>query len=292
MELPLVVGVDGSASSLLAVDWAVAEAVRHGVPLRLVHASLWERYEGTMPPFSPGRGPSGQDLDEQIIAAAAERARLADPDVKVTTDVLPEDTVSALLREGRTAFALVTGHRGRGELSGLLLGSTGLAVASRAECPVIVVRGERSNLEGTHRRVALGVGDAGDSSAAVAFAFREAGLRGGRLEAVHAWRCPARELPDFPAYAGEVADPHRHEAERYLDGVLRAPALEYPDIAVRRGIREGAARDALLDAALTADLLVVGARRRHGSLGMQLGPVNHAVLHHAACPVAVVPQPA
>lgn len=56
MELPLVVGVDGSESSLLAVDWAVAEAVRHGVPLRLVHASLWERYEGTMPPFSPGRG--------------------------------------------------------------------------------------------------------------------------------------------------------------------------------------------------------------------------------------------
>jgi nucleotide-binding universal stress UspA family protein len=212
--------------------------------------------------------------------------------VKVTAEVVPEDTVSALLRESRAAFVLVTGHRGRGELAGLLLGSTGLAVASRAQCPVIVVRGEQPNRQGAFGRVALGVGGSGDSPAAVAFAFREAGLRGGRLDAVHAWRCPARELPDFPAHAGEVADPHRREAERHLDGVLRAPALEHPDIAVRRGIREGAARDALLDAALTADLLVVGARRRHGSLGMQLGPVNHAVLHHAACPVAVVPQPA
>ncbi|MFE0130693.1 universal stress protein, partial [Streptomyces sp. NPDC059037] len=42
--------------------------------------------------------------------------------------------------------------------------------------------------------------------------------------------------------------------------------------------------------ARTADLLVVGARRRKGHVGMQLGPVNHAVLHHAACPVAVVPH--
>ncbi|WP_425584885.1 universal stress protein [Streptomyces vastus] len=37
-------------------------------------------------------------------------------------------------------------------------------------------------------------------------------------------------------------------------------------------------------------LLVVGARRRHGHVGLQLGLVNHAVLHHAPCPIAVVPQ--
>lgn len=46
MELPLVVGVDGSEPSLRAMDWAVDEAARHGLPLRLVHAFLWERYEG------------------------------------------------------------------------------------------------------------------------------------------------------------------------------------------------------------------------------------------------------
>ncbi|MEU9383029.1 universal stress protein, partial [Streptomyces sp. NPDC048279] len=46
MDLPLVVGVDGSESSLRAVDWAADEAALRGAPLRLVYASLWERYEG------------------------------------------------------------------------------------------------------------------------------------------------------------------------------------------------------------------------------------------------------
>ncbi|WP_127361108.1 universal stress protein [Actinacidiphila soli] len=289
MEFPLVVGVDGSESGLQAVDWAVGEAARHEVPLRLVYASLWERYEGRMPSFGPGR-PSERVMAEHIIASAAERAWLGNPDVKLSTDVLPEDTVSALLREGREAFALVTGHRGRGELAGALLGSVGLAVASRAQCPVIVVRGAQPNAQGTFGRVVLGVGEAGEGEAAVAFAFREAELRGGGLDAVRAWRCPARELPDFPTHQAEAADPHRREAERLLDDALRAPAREHPGVAVRRETREGTARDALLDAAVSADLLVVGARRRHGSFGMQLGPVNHAMLHHAACPVAIVPQ--
>lgn len=56
MELPLVVGVDGSEFSLRAVDWATAEAARYGLPLRLVHASLWQRYEQpgtTTPPARP-----------------------------------------------------------------------------------------------------------------------------------------------------------------------------------------------------------------------------------------------
>ncbi|MCF3124579.1 universal stress protein [Streptomyces arenae] len=53
----------------------------------------------------------------------------------------------------------------------------------------------------------------------------------------------------------------------------------------RREVVEGHARTVLLDAARTAR-----ARRREGHLGMRLGPVNHTVLHHAACPVAVVPR--
>lgn len=52
----------------------------------------------------------------------------------------------------------------------------------------------------------------------------------------------------------------------------------------------GPTRQALLEAAAGADLLVVGARRRHGHLGLQLGLTNHAVLHHAPCPVVVITQ--
>ncbi len=46
----------------------------------------------------------------------------------------------------------------------------------------------------------------------------------------------------------------------------------------------------LLDASADADLIVVGAPRRHGHFGVQLGRVAHALLHHSQCPVAVIPQ--
>ncbi|MFF1650664.1 universal stress protein [Streptomyces sp. NPDC058240] len=54
---------------------------------------------------------------------------------------MTEDAGIALLHEARHAEALITGERGRGGLTGLLLGSVGLAAAARAPCPVTVVRG-------------------------------------------------------------------------------------------------------------------------------------------------------
>ncbi|WP_181809158.1 universal stress protein, partial [Streptomyces shenzhenensis] len=151
MTLPLVVGVDGSDPSLLAVDWAVQEAARHDLPLRLVYASRWERYEAGVQLDGTQR-PSERVLAEHIVASAAERAAQRGPDVKVTTDILADDPVRALLHAGDEAYALVTGERGRGELTGLLLGSVGLAVAAKAHCPVIVVRGRRRPARPRRRR--------------------------------------------------------------------------------------------------------------------------------------------
>ncbi|GGW50067.1 hypothetical protein GCM10010350_37910 [Streptomyces galilaeus] len=140
-ELPLIVGVDGSDAGLAAVDRAVDAAARLGLPLRLVHASLWERYEGALALRGQER-PSVRVLAEHIVACAAERARRRNPDVKVSTAILASEPADALLGEGNNASLLVTGSRGRGELRGLLLGSVGLAVAARAHCPVTVVRGD------------------------------------------------------------------------------------------------------------------------------------------------------
>ncbi|MEV4230780.1 universal stress protein, partial [Streptomyces bobili] len=171
MKFPLVVGVDGSDSSLQAVDWAVDEAARLGLPLRLVHASLWERYEGSRPSFSTDR-PAEEVMAEHIIASCSERARLRNPEVKVSSDVLPDDAVSVLLHAAHESSALVAGSRGRGEVAGLLLGSVSLTVAARAVCPVIVVRGGERNRQGSFGRVVLGVGDSTEGSAALRFAFR------------------------------------------------------------------------------------------------------------------------
>jgi len=74
MPLPVVVGVDGSEGSLRALDWAVAEAARSRLSLRVVHASLWERYEGVHDVFDTER-PTEEVIAGRLVAEAADRAR-------------------------------------------------------------------------------------------------------------------------------------------------------------------------------------------------------------------------
>lgn len=289
MESPLVVGVDGSDASLTALDWAVDEALRHGLPLRIVHASLWERYEGVVPAWTTDR-PSGQVLAENIVGTAAERVRRRAPDLPLTADVLAEDASTALLTEGREGTILVVGSRGRGEFADLLLGSVSLVVAARANCPVVVVRGDRQALEARHGRVLLGVGEHDADAPAVRFAFREAAVRDAELDVVRAWRRPAHQPADHLLMRRAGAAYFTEESSELLDKALEAAASEHPQVRLRRSAVEGPAHKVLTERSAAADLLVVGARRRDGLVGLELGRVAHRALHHASCPVAVVPE--
>ncbi|MFF4713156.1 universal stress protein [Streptomyces eurythermus] len=271
MTIPLVVGVDGSEPSLEAVTWAAAEAARHGLPLHLLHAA------------------TGEQEASAVIRDARARAEAAAPTVRSSSEVSQSDAASALVGKGRNAFALVLGYRGHGGLAGMLLGSVGLAVAAHADCPVIVVRGTPEHRDARFGTVVVGVEDGEGSGSAVEFALREAHVRRCRLVAVHAGGAPSggraapRSTPGF-------METRRRPPAQVLDDALRLPLRRYPDTTVNRLSMEKPGRPALLEAASTADLLVVGARRRLGHPGLQLGLVNHALLHHSPCPVAVVPQ--
>ncbi|AKJ15357.1 universal stress protein [Streptomyces incarnatus] len=285
MHLPIVVGVDGSEPSLRAVDWAADEAVLRGASLRLVYASLWDRYEGALLAQELDR-PLEEVMARDVVGTAEERARRRRPEVQVTTDVLPEEPEQGLVRESGCALAVVLGCRERSGMAEALLGSVSLAVAGHARCPVIVLRGgpDDQDRTGIRGRIVVGVGEKPAGSAAVRFAVEEAALRGVPLEAVRAWRRPT------PAVVGHsAAQLQRQQAVALLEEALRGtPAEPRTD---RRTV-EGHARDALIAASREAGLLVLGARRRHGHFGLPLGRVAHGVLHHAACPVAVVPEPA
>ncbi|MDT0454869.1 universal stress protein [Streptomyces sp. DSM 41527] len=289
MEHPLTVGTDGSDAAFRSLDWAVDEAARHTLPLRIVHASRWERYEGTSSAPAPER-PVEQVLAENIVASAADRARRRHADVRVFAEVLADDAVTVLLNEGLHASALVLGSRGRGEITGLLLGSVSLTVAARARCPVIVVRGDPAGLAGAHERILLGVADPAGEMAAVRFAFREAEARGCTLEAVCAWRRPAPGAADESP--GEAHRSDEEQATALLDDALAEAAGAHPAVRVERAVVEGPAHKVLVHRAAAADLLVVGAQRRQGHFGLQPGRVAHTALSHAACPVAVVPHAA
>ncbi|MEV4916129.1 universal stress protein [Streptomyces tirandamycinicus] len=285
---PLVVGVDGSEPSLRATDWAADEAALRGVPLRVVYACLWDRYEGAALALDIG-DPTEPPPPQDLVGAAAERARARHPDLRVTADVVFEEPGYALIRAARNASALVVGTRGRSGVAGMLLGSVSLTVAAHADCPVIVLRGSHDNraTPPLHGRVVVGVGEDAKESAAVRFAAEEARRRGVPLEAVRAWRCPAHEPGGYPLMVGR---PTRQYEERAVE-VLEAALQDLPaDVEVRPRTVEGHARRALVEASHSADLLVVGARRREGHLGLQLGSTAHAVLHHSACPVAIVPH--
>lgn len=289
MDLPIVVGVDGSEAGLRAVDWAADEASLRGLPLRLVYASLWERYEGEALAEDLDK-PSEQVRAEDIVAAAARRAARRRADVKISTEVLPEEAEYTLVHESRGAALLVTGTRGRGGLAEALLGSVSLTVAGHAHCPMIVVRGDQDDRArpGQHDRVVVGAGDTSAASETMRFAFEEARRRGAVLEAVRAWRCPAYETTDHPQLAGEPARLHEQHAVDALEAALK----EAPDdVVVRRRTVEGHARTVLVGASRDADLLIIGARRRPRHFGLQLGRVAHGVLLHSDCPVAVVPEP-
>ncbi|MDT0386145.1 universal stress protein [Streptomyces sp. DSM 41921] len=287
MNRPVIVGVDGSEPSLRAVDWAADHAALHEVPLRIVHAYRWDRYEGASLTRELGT-PSGRVTSDDILAVATGRARRHHPDLGVTTEALAEEPEYVLLREARTASAVIVGTRGRGELADLLLGSVSLAVATMAACPVIVIRGNHHNRAagGRHGRLVVGVADA--PTAAVRFAYEEARRRGTALDAVRAWRCPTHDTVDHPLLAGTPERVHEERAVKELEAALAdAPA----DVRLHRHTVEGPARRVLLTASQEADLLVVG-RRRPGQYGHRLGRVAHTLLHHSACPVAVVPDTA
>ncbi|MEU2772270.1 universal stress protein [Streptomyces sp. NPDC007162] len=94
----------------------------------------------------------------------------------------------------------------------------------------------------------------------------------------------SREAPETPAGG-------RGLRNRTATDALREAVRDHPGVEVRRQAVEGPAHRVLLKASAGADLIVVGARRRQGHFGLQLGRVAHTLSHHAQCPVAVVPHP-
>ncbi|MCZ4508374.1 universal stress protein [Streptomyces sp. ActVer] len=209
MAVPLVVGIDGSEASFEAVDWAADEALRHEVPLHLLHAAAADH--------------EASDL----VAAASERARKSAPAVRLSSELLYEDAASALVGKGHNALALVLGSRGLGGLAGLLLGSVSLHVAAHADCPVVVVRGGVEHRHGRFGSVVVGVEAGKCSGTAVQFAFREAQVRGCRLVAVHAWSVPVGN-PGPPGLSGYALQALESPPAQVLADALRGTAQEPP----------------------------------------------------------------
>jgi nucleotide-binding universal stress UspA family protein len=140
------------------------------------------------------------------------------------------------------------------------------------------------------KTVVVGVDGSDGSRRALHWAAAEAAARQDALELVHVWEAPEAYAPlGLGAYPLDP-EPIHDAAKGLLEGLVAEARELAPGIEVRGELVEGPPAQGLLDAARTADLLVVGSRGLGGFKSLLLGSVSQRVVHHAPCPIVIVPE--
>jgi nucleotide-binding universal stress UspA family protein len=255
----VVVGVDGGECSLGAVRWAAREAGFRGAPLRIVHAAP---YLGEPP--APGAPPPELPRARQITSAAYTVARHAAPDVPASTEVVPGEPTTVLLKAGAAGQLLVLGISTTGAADEFVLASVAQRVAARSRQPVAVVpRSRPENGNGRPIVALVGLGDPADDAPVLAFAAAAA-QRAGRPLSVIDTGVRTTEEDDW---AGDL-----------------------PDVELQRTAMPGAPPVRLLSAACPTPLLVLPAGHG-GRFHRSLDGVHRWLLRHCTSPMALVPSP-
>jgi nucleotide-binding universal stress UspA family protein len=261
----VVVGVDGSECGLGAVRWAAREAGRRGASLRILHAAPYLGHGGS------GRPPSPElPRARRIMAQAYTVARHTDPGVQTSTEIVPDDPTSTLLRAAAAGQLVVLGSSTTGAADEMVLASVAVRVAAKSPHPVVVVPRQRSGSTENRPAVAvLGVGDRVDDEAVATFAA-EAAERWGVGLTVLQTRPPRRSVGD--SWVDDADEWHRR----------------YPTVEVTRTDMPAPRADQLLIATCPAPLLVISAGK--GTLLHRFldGP-HRWLLRHCTSPMALVP---
>lgn len=273
---PIVVGVDGSTDSGIALDWAVAEAKLRGAPVYAVYG-LWMPIAAApfggaavLPPSDELRAYATEVLD-----AARQRAKDAAPDLDVDAFLVLRPPAQALLDVAKDAGLVVAGTRGLGTIGALVLGSVSGRVAAHATSPAVVVPPHEGSGDGS---IVVGVDGSALGDAALRFALTEAALRAARVVAVGAFRM-----------RGHTTAPEQQETEELVTAAVeRARTATGSTADVSVVVAPGYPAEVIVEAAADASLIVVGSRGRGDVRSMLLGSTSRAVLHQAARPVAVI----
>ncbi|MGW1106427.1 universal stress protein [Streptomyces sp. NPDC002540] len=290
MEPVVTVGLDGSPESLSAARWGADEAERRNLTLRLLHAWPLLVPEST-------RVPAEMDQNywaRRIVHNTRAEIQAHHPGLPVIGSLVADDAEHALLRAASESEMIVLGSRGLVPVESFFLGDISMPVVAHAERPVVLVRAGTGE-DGPHptRTAAGGVVVAlkldGPCDDLLAFAFETAAVRHLPLEVVH-----GRSLP-VAAYVPwgvnhDMADGIVQDAQKLLSQTLRPWCGRFPQVEVTDSTPLVSPAKAVVRAAEGADLLVVGRRQHHRAPAPHLGPVAQAAVHHARCPVAVVPH--
>ncbi|MCB5163839.1 universal stress protein [Streptomyces bambusae] len=279
------VGVDGSKPAREAALWAAGEAVRRGRPLHIVYGA---DTDGRALYLSAETIEKVRHAGREILDETAEAVTAEYPALHVTTEFSRAGAVPTLHRAGGLHGTIVVGNRGAGGFNSLMLGSVGLDTAAGARTPVIVVRGtDHTEQRGT---VLAAVRD-GKDIACARYAAREAELRKASLRLIHVWNVyqSVGQMVSMLDDVGAIAREHA----ALLAAVAEVVHDEFPGLTVESEAEKSmSVAGVLVEASRHADLLVMGGRRAPTPLGLgrNLGRATHSVLHHAHCPVLLIPR--
>ena len=289
----IIVGVDGSAGARSALLWAADEASIRRDSLLVLHApgpSDTASIRKAGEPAILALDEAGERLLQECLSAASARQ----PGVPVTTLLSHARAADTLIDLSRDADLVVAGTRGVNAPFSTILGSVCHRVAAQAHCPVALVP-EAAALSTRVPTADIVVGASGGSAArlALGFAVDEAGRRGATVVAVRTFSGAFAEAPRRPAagradrldgHANESFERDRESFERDLEPIRAAR----PDVPIVSSLVVAEPAEALLAAAGTAQLIVIGCHHSDDPWSTRLGPVPNAILDRAPCPLVVV----
>jgi nucleotide-binding universal stress UspA family protein len=288
-NLGIVVGVDGSPSSDVAIHWAARDAAMRNVRLTLVHV-----VNPVLPawPQPPSRGDAEEWQVDEGKRLIADAIKLVEEDTHdrrpacVNSEVYFSSTVPTLVDVSKEAEMLVVGCRGRDAFSRVLLGSVSTGLVHHAHCPVAVIHDEHPVIpDQSEAPVLVGIDGSPASELATSIAFDQASRRGVELVALHAWRdIKPFQIPDLDWTA------LKSKEDMLLAERLAGWQERYPDVKVKRLVVCDRPAPQLIMHSDSAQLVVVGSHGRGGFAGMLLGSVSTAVVHGGRVPVIVARQ--
>jgi nucleotide-binding universal stress UspA family protein len=289
----ILVGVDGSEGSDRALRWAVRTAVAWRASLQVIGVYADAHTTVAVPLYGVVSGDAVlREPTEEVVQEAARHVAELAPDLPITACAVPGRAVAKLAECARDATMIVVGSRELKAVGSAVLGSVSCGVVTKSEVPVVVVRGAGTDAgavdsSGRWRpagAVVAGIDVGSNPDAVLRFAFEHASRVGIDLHLV-----TCAHLPEYiPEYWGPPPDP-RTKVEIQQAEALAGWRQEYPDVPVSSSVIAAHATEGLLEESAEQALLIVGAHTHHPVLGSLLGSVSQGVLHHARCPVAVIP---
>jgi nucleotide-binding universal stress UspA family protein len=281
----VVVGIDSSENATRAARWAAAEAVSRGVPLLLAHALHASSGEGV--PLEPvDYAERCREEGRTLLESTAEKLRHEFPKLSTETELSDYSAARMLASLSLEAALVVTGTRGRGGFTGMLVGSVSRKLAAHAHSPLVVIRGEQP--AETIDEVVLGI-QSRQPEAAIRYAFDAAQRYGVALHAVRGWLPGAMYSGPMGDYFSDFTE-IRNEERRAVEHLLAPYRASFPAVKTEITAARGNPVPILIEAARGTRLLVVGAHRHRGPLAVGAGYTVDGLLAHSPTPVAIVPS--